>query len=53
MTFRMSDSMQEFLAAALDLLQEVEHADDALVTDGILDAATRLRDVIEGHKGDL
>jgi len=50
---RMSQSMEEYMAASLDLLVAVKHADPALVTDEILEAAQRLAEVIERHKGDL
>lgn len=50
---RMSEAMQEFMVAALDLLEEVEHADRALITDEVLEAAEHLRNVIADYQGEL
>lgn len=50
---RLSESAQEFLATTLDLLQEIADADEALVTDGILEAAARVLAVVEEHPGEL
>lgn len=50
---RLSDSYAEFLAATLDLLQEVLNADEALVADGILEAADQLLAVVERRRGQL
>jgi hypothetical protein len=48
---RLSESAQEFMAAALDLLQTVVRADPALLEDSIEDAAQRLLDVVERNRG--
>ena len=50
---RMSKSMQEFLAASLDLLQAIEHADPVLVTDEISQAAAALWAVVDRNRGEL
>jgi hypothetical protein len=50
---RLSQVAGEVLAASLDLLQAVEHSDQALVTDAILEAAERLRKLVDENPGDL
>lgn len=50
---RLSDSMQQYLTASLDLLEAVLNADEALVTDEILNAAEELQAVIENQSGNL
>ena len=52
-TVRMSESMQAFLAATLDLVQAIEEADEVLVADEIREAADRLLGVIEDRRGEL
>ena len=47
MRIRLADAAPVFVAAAVDLLVEVENADDTLVPDAVADAAAALRAVIE------
>lgn len=44
----MADAAPAFVAAALDLLEEAEDADEVLVTDGITEAARKLREIVDG-----
>lgn len=46
----LADAAPQFVSATLDLLAEVEDADEVLVTDGILKAARELRRIIQGGK---
>ena len=50
---KLSDTAGEFLAAALDLIEAVQTADPALVTDEILAALGRLEAVIDARRGEL
>lgn len=52
-TVRLSEMFQPLLLAALDLLQEVEESDPALVTDAVASAATRFRSVVEEGQGTI
>ncbi len=46
---RLADAAPLFVAAALDLLLEVEQADRVLVTDAVLARAGALRDVVDAQ----
>lgn len=52
-TVRLSESAQAFLAGALDLIEAVENADPALVTDEILAANAKLQAVVDERRGEL
>lgn len=45
--------LTEFTAAALDLLIEVERADEVLITDEVMEKGRALREVIESWSGEL
>lgn len=50
---KLSSIAERFMLAALDLLQAVEHADRALISDETLAAAERLRRIVDGAPGSL
>lgn len=52
-TVKLSTVAGQFMRASLDLLRAVEHADSALITDGVLAAAERLRQVVDDAPGEL
>lgn len=52
-TVHLSESFEPFVEAALDLLAAAEDSDDVLVTDDIVDAASRLRAVIDRYAGGI
>lgn len=47
---KLADAAPQFVSAALDLLAEVEDADEILITDGIVQAGQKLRRVIESGR---
>lgn len=50
---KLSSIAERFMLAALDLLQAVEHAAPALISDEALASAERLRQIVDGAPGSL